>query len=59
VQQLEVETRVNVQNLAIVWGPILLSCPDTGKADAEDMKLQCRVVETILSNYIRIFEPEK
>ncbi|KAJ3394893.1 hypothetical protein HDU84_005828 [Entophlyctis sp. JEL0112] len=60
VQQLEAENRMGVQNLAIVWGPTLLDSPHdpmvAGGFDPSELRLQSKVVETILANYGRIFE---
>ncbi|KAJ3392095.1 hypothetical protein HDU84_004804 [Entophlyctis sp. JEL0112] len=60
VQQLEAENRMGVQNLAIVWGPTLLDSPHdamvAGGFEPSELRLQSKVVETILANYGRIFE---
>ncbi|KAJ3327639.1 hypothetical protein HDU76_011402 [Blyttiomyces sp. JEL0837] len=55
VQQLETENKMGIQNLAIVWGPTLMDSPESNH-DPEELRLQSRVIETILTNYDRIFE---
>jgi hypothetical protein len=57
VQLLESENRMGIQNLAIVWGPTILDSPDSNP-DPTDLKLRSRVIETILSNFEKIFETE-
>ncbi|KAI8614514.1 Rho GTPase activation protein [Chytriomyces sp. MP71] len=57
VQHLEAENRMGIQNLAIVWGPTLLDSPgDAANFDTTELRLQSRVVETVLANYSRIFD---
>ncbi|KAI9350182.1 GTPase activating protein [Obelidium mucronatum] len=56
VQSLEAENRMGIQNLAIVWGPTLMDCPDASSFDPSELRLQSRVVETVLANFHRIFE---
>ncbi|RKO91864.1 Rho GTPase activation protein, partial [Blyttiomyces helicus] len=57
IQSHESDTRMTVQNLSIVWGPTLLDSPDTA-SDPIELKLQSRVVETVLGNFEHIFETE-
>ncbi|KAJ3120297.1 hypothetical protein HK100_012858 [Physocladia obscura] len=59
VQQLEAENRMGIQNLAIVWGPTLLDSPNDPMAagfEPSELRLQSKVVETVLANYGKIFE---
>ncbi|KAI8802664.1 hypothetical protein BJ742DRAFT_714935 [Cladochytrium replicatum] len=65
VQSHEFETKMNAQNLSIIWGPTLLDAPKTemismatmpGSVGAEEIKHQSMVIETILSNFEHIFE---
>ncbi|ORY36303.1 RhoGAP-domain-containing protein [Rhizoclosmatium globosum] len=56
VQQLEAENRMGIQNLAIVWGPTLMDCPDASNFEPSELRLQSRVLETVLLNFSRIFE---
>ncbi|KAJ3239189.1 hypothetical protein HDU78_002991 [Chytriomyces hyalinus] len=56
VQQLEGENRMGIQNLAIVWAPTLMDSP--GEVDPMELRLQSKVVETVLANYTRIFDVE-
>ncbi|KAJ3119036.1 hypothetical protein HDU96_003211 [Phlyctochytrium bullatum] len=57
VQRHEGENLMGIQNLAIIWGPTLMSPPVTPgqNADPADIKQQTRVVETILASYETIF----
>ncbi|KAJ3178285.1 hypothetical protein HK101_010148 [Irineochytrium annulatum] len=57
VQQNEPENKMGVQNLSIVWGPTLMDSPDENP-DPSELKQQSRVLETILANFERIFEPD-
>ncbi|KAJ3026691.1 UNVERIFIED_CONTAM: hypothetical protein HDU68_005231 [Siphonaria sp. JEL0065] len=56
VQQLEAENRMGIQNLAIVWGPTLMDCPDASSFEPTELRLQSKVVETVLANFSRIFD---
>ncbi|TPX51277.1 hypothetical protein SeLEV6574_g00405 [Synchytrium endobioticum] len=53
VRTREVDTKMNVQSLAIVWGPTLFG--GHGATNPVELALQCRVVETILASYLDIF----
>lgn len=54
VQQLESENKMGAQNLSLVWGPTLMNShvppPET------ELKLQSRVIETIITHFTQIFE---
>ncbi|KAI8855286.1 Rho GTPase activation protein [Chytridium lagenaria] len=58
VQQYEQDNKMTTQNLSIVWGPTLMDSPDVNP-DPTEIKHQSRVVETILCNFERIFEPDE
>ena len=71
VKGLEHLNQMSASNLAIVFGPTLLSPPPSGYEDASgnanggggamqihDMSFQCRAVETILDKYREIFVDE-
>ncbi len=65
VKSCEHLNQMSASNLAIVFGPTLLSPPPTGYEDGaggvgngiqiHDMSFQCRAVETILDKYREIF----
>ena len=57
VQENEEDNKMGVQNLSVVWGPNLLypKNNDLNKSSG-DFRLQAKVVETILANYIAIFD---
>ncbi|KAI8827278.1 Rho GTPase activation protein [Fimicolochytrium jonesii] len=69
VAQNESETRMSATNLSIVWGPTLLDSPDFSAISADpssstsppmpdpmDIKLQTRIVETVIANFLHIFD---
>jgi len=56
---------MSISNLAIVFGPTLLSPPPgtaggegPGGVHLQDMSFQCKAVETILERYAAIFVDE-
>uniref|UniRef100_V5GSB1 GTPase activating protein n=2 Tax=Kalmanozyma brasiliensis (strain GHG001) TaxID=1365824 RepID=V5GSB1_KALBG len=64
VKSLEHLNQMSASNLAIVFGPTLLSPPTMGEdglgngIQIHDMSFQCRAVETILDKYREIFVDE-
>ncbi|KAI8928247.1 hypothetical protein BC831DRAFT_449068 [Entophlyctis helioformis] len=57
VKKHEPDNKMTVANLGIIWGPTLLDPPEQGM-DPSDMKLQAKVVETIVNNYEQIFDTD-
>jgi hypothetical protein len=56
VQSQEIDNKMGIQNLAIVWGPTLLDCPLPHSNSATDFRSQARVIEIVLKNYSVIFD---
>ncbi|KAI9336213.1 hypothetical protein DFJ73DRAFT_850721 [Zopfochytrium polystomum] len=59
VQQLESENRMSSQNLSLIWGPTLMDSVESislNQGVEDELRLQSRIVETIISNFDRIFE---
>ncbi|ANB13929.1 Rgd1p [Sugiyamaella lignohabitans] len=55
VQTREASNRMSISNLAIVWGPTLMS---SSLNNPEDMALEASVIETILVNAYTIFDAD-
>ncbi|TPX37055.1 hypothetical protein SmJEL517_g00861 [Synchytrium microbalum] len=53
VRTREIDTKMSVQSLAIVWGSVLMGPREP--TNVIDLALQCRVIETILGGYLEIF----
>ncbi|KAL1918738.1 uncharacterized protein VTP21DRAFT_2760 [Calcarisporiella thermophila] len=59
VQAHQQHNKMSVANLAIVWGPTLMTASSAEEMILIDMPSQCKVVEIILENYKAIFEEEE